>query len=143
MSEEPIDTVLYAICGADDIAHRQGRAFSLERVFEDGGVRPWVIFVVRWGKHVFGYVNSCPHQGDHLDWERNQFFDPNGTRLMCGKHGALFELDTGLCIEGPCAGARLEPVRLQVVDGDICIAGVTLAEDEEDEDEETAIGDVQ
>ncbi len=123
-------TVLYAICGADDIAHRQGMGFQLERIDTDGIKRPFLMFVVRWGRHVFGYVNACPHRGDPLDWERGQFFDPGGTRLMCGKHGSLFELDTGLCIEGPCQGARLEPVAVSVVDGDICVSGITLAEDE-------------
>ena len=50
---------------------------------------------------------------------------------MCGKHGALFELGTGLCVDGPCKGQRLVPVNLTVLDNDICVTGVTLVEDEE------------
>ena len=38
--------------------------------------------MVRWGRQVFGYVNRCPHDHVTLDWERNQFLDPNGLRLL-------------------------------------------------------------
>jgi nitrite reductase/ring-hydroxylating ferredoxin subunit len=37
------------------------------------------------------------------------------------EQGALFELGTGMCIEGPCKGRALEPVNLAVIDGDICV----------------------
>jgi nitrite reductase/ring-hydroxylating ferredoxin subunit len=37
---------------------------------------------------------------------------------------------SGECIEGPCRNARLEPVRLSVRDGDICVHGVELVEDD-------------
>ena len=100
-------------------------------VEDDGSTRPWPIIVVRWGRQVFGYVNHCPHDGVNLDWERNQFLDPNGTRLMCGKHGSLFELGTGTvrrrAVQGPDAST---PVALAVLDDDICVTGVTLVEDE-------------
>lgn len=125
--------VAYVICAMSDIASRKARGFHLIRVEADGSERPWPIIVVRWGKQVFGYVNKCPHHGVNLDWERNQFLDPNGIRLMCGKHGALFDLGTGLCVDGPCKGQGLEPVVLTVVDNDICVTGVTLAEDEAQE----------
>jgi len=125
--------VAYAICAMSDIPSRKARGFNLIRIEADGVERPWPIIVVRWGTQVFGYVNKCPHHGANLDWERNQFLDPTGVRLMCGKHGALFELGTGLCVEGPCKGRGLEPVALTVLDGDICVTGVTLAEDEQQE----------
>jgi len=28
--------------------------------------------------------------------------------VICSTHGAIFERHTGLCVEGPCPGARLE-----------------------------------
>ena len=88
--------------------------------------------MVRWGRQVFGYVNKCPHDGVNLDWERNQFLDSNGIRLMCGKHGALFELGTGICVDGPCKGRSLTPVALTVLEDDICVTGVTLVEEEDE-----------
>ncbi len=121
-------TIAYAICGENEIPNRRGKAFSLLRVEEDKTEQPWHIFIVRWGKQVFGYVNRCPHDGVNLDWEANQFLDGSGKLIVCGKHGSLFELATGKCIEGPCLGQSLEPVSVCVVDGDICVTGVTLAE---------------
>ncbi len=124
-------SIAYAICSMSDIPSRKARGFVLMRVEEDGSKRPWPVVVIRWGKHVFGYVNKCPHDGVNLDWERNQFLDPNCIRLMCGKHGGLFELGTGMCVEGPCKGRSLVPVALAVLDNDICVTGVTLVEYEE------------
>jgi nitrite reductase/ring-hydroxylating ferredoxin subunit len=124
--------VAYAICRMDDIPSRQARGFQLMTVGDDGASRSWSIFVVRWGRQVFGYVNRCPHNGVNLDWERNQFFDPNGLRLMCGKHGSQFEIGSGRCVDGPCKGESLTPVALVVLDDDICVTGVTLVEDDVD-----------
>ncbi len=128
------EEIAYAICSMSDIPSQKARGFHLVLVEEDGSKRPWPIIVVRWGRQVFGYVNKCPHDGVNLDWERNQFLDPNGIRLMCGKHGALFELGTGQCIEGPCKGRSLQPVALSILENDICVTGVTLEEVEEEEE---------
>ncbi|XIA67778.1 Rieske (2Fe-2S) protein [Bradyrhizobium sp. TZ2] len=122
----------YAICGFYDIPSQQAMGYHLMIVDEDGSHRPWSIVVVRWGKRVFGYLNKCPHNRVNLDWERNQFLDPKGIRLMCSKHGSTFELGTGRCVDGPCKGSGLTPVALTVLDGDICVTGVRLVEDEND-----------
>jgi len=121
----------YVICALDDIPSRRAKAFQLLRCTGDGASRTFSIFVVRWGNQVFGYVNECPHNHVNLDWERNQFLDPSGLRLMCGKHGALFEIGTGRCVDGPCSGERLEPVAVSVIEGDICVSGVDLVEDKD------------
>ncbi|KYK43838.1 (2Fe-2S)-binding protein [Bradyrhizobium liaoningense] len=126
MQQNPI----YAICGFNDLRSRQARGFHLMVVEDDGSHRSWPIIVVRWGKKVLGYVNKCPHNGVNLDWERNEFLDPYGVRLMCGKHGSTFELGTGRCVEGPCQGRALTPIALAVLDGDICVLGVRLVEDD-------------
>ncbi len=124
--------IAYAICSLNDITSQRARGFKLMRVDDDGTQRTFSIVVVRWGKQVFGYINKCPHDGVNLDWERNQFLDPNGIRLICGKHGALFELGTGICVDGPCKGRSLTPVALSVLDGDICVLGVELVEEDEE-----------
>jgi len=126
------ETIAYAICAMSDIPSQRARGFQLLIVGDDGAPRPWPIIIVRWGRQIFGYVNKCPHDGVNLDWETNQFLDPNGVRLMCGKHGALFELGTGICVDGPCKGKGLTPIALTVLDNEICITGVRLVEDEEE-----------
>jgi hypothetical protein len=50
--------------------------------------------------------------------------------LKCGAQGVIFETETSLCIDGPCASKSLEPIALVAIDGDICLCGVKLAEDE-------------
>ena len=42
-------------------------------------------------------------------------------RIVCGKHGSLFDHATGACIEGKCAGQGLESVAVGVLDGDVCV----------------------
>lgn len=129
------ELIAYVVCGLNDIPSRRARGFHLVIVDENGEEKPLPIIIVRWGKQVFGYLNICPHDGVNLDWERNQFLDSNGLRLMCGKHGATFEIGTGACVDGPCLGNGLTPVALKVIDDDICILGVTLAEETESEEE--------
>lgn len=126
---------VYVLCALNEIRSRTAKSFQLMRVDDDGSQKVWSIFVARWGSQVFGYVNVCPHQHTHLDWERDQFFDSNNMFLQCGKHGATFELGTGRCTQGPCQGDMLMPVPVAVIDGDICVVGVKLAEDDEVEDE--------
>ena len=136
-----MSTIPYIVCSMSDIPSQRARGFQLMQLDERGEARALSIVVVRWGKHVFGYVNRCPHQGVNLDWEQETFLDPNyGHRLMCGKHGALFDLASGECVEGPCRGESLEPVALAVLDNDICITGVTLLEEDEPSDEEALEG---
>jgi nitrite reductase/ring-hydroxylating ferredoxin subunit len=38
----------------------------------------------------------------------------DGRYLMCANHGATFEPATGECIWGPCVGAALQSVPLQI-----------------------------
>jgi len=122
--------VAYAICSVADIPNRRCKGFNLVRLEPDGTERAFNIMIVRWDRKLYGYVNTCPHQGVNLDWEPNQFLDANGTHLICGKHGARFAVDTGECIDGHCLGERLEPLRLSVLDGDICVNDIVLAEEE-------------
>ncbi len=72
------------------------------------------IFVVRQGDSVFGYLNSCPHTGGPLDWTPDRFLDLDGRYIQCAMHAALFRVEDGRCIAGPCNGDRLTPVPVEV-----------------------------
>jgi nitrite reductase/ring-hydroxylating ferredoxin subunit len=50
-----------------------------------------------------------------LDWVDNQFFTVDGRYLMCANHGAVFEPPTGECVWGPCVGASLQSLPLEVI----------------------------
>lgn len=74
-------------------------------------------FVINHAGTVSAYVNCCPHAGNPLDLRADTLLTEDGRHLVCSTHGAVFAPDTGVCVEGPCPGARLE--RLDVArDGD-------------------------
>ena len=76
-------------------------------------------FAVRFRGAACGHVNRCPHQGTELDWQPGEFFEASGLFLVCSTHGALFTPDSGVCVAGPCRGARLEPLQLQEKEGQV------------------------
>ena len=67
------------------------------------------------------YVNACPHLGVPLDWAPDRFLSTDGEHIVCSMHGAIFEIGTGLCLHGPCAGERLEVVAFEIVAGEIMV----------------------
>jgi nitrite reductase/ring-hydroxylating ferredoxin subunit len=122
---------VFVVCSADDIERGDAKPFSLSRINEAGESRPYPILIVRThGNDYFGYVNSCPHEGVWLNFGEGTFFTPDRTFLKCGRHGSIFEIETGLCIDGQCKEKTLEPIALVVVDGDVCVCGIALAEDD-------------
>jgi nitrite reductase/ring-hydroxylating ferredoxin subunit len=80
-------------------------------------------FVVRFRGALHAYVNECRHQATELDWNPGEFFDAERLYLICATHGALYEPDSGLCIDGPCRGARLAPVAVGERDGAVYCSG--------------------
>ncbi len=98
----------------------------------DGGARNYVLqlragrfhgFVVRRGEQVFGYVDRCPHMGVPLAQTLDEYLTPDGTLIACSWHSALFTIDEGLCVGGPCTGQRLTPWPVRVEDGEIVTTG--------------------
>ena len=71
---------------------------------------------------VHAYVNSCPHRGTELDWQPGEVFEETGLYLICATHGALFEPDSGLCVAGPCHGARLQSLAIDVRGNDVVLS---------------------
>ncbi|MDO8608436.1 MAG: Rieske (2Fe-2S) protein [Phaeospirillum sp.] len=105
------------LCALDDIDDPGAKGFTVTR---DGGhVR---IFVVRRGAEVFGYVNSCPHVGAPLDIEADKFLDIFKTGILCANHFALFEIESGHCVRGPCNGRDLQRFPVTVRAGMVVIA---------------------
>jgi nitrite reductase/ring-hydroxylating ferredoxin subunit len=72
------------------------------------------------------YANRCPHRLVPLDFGGLPPMSDDGRYLLCNQHGALFRLEDGVCIEGPCLGDALTPQEV-VGEGD----GVFIAEEEE------------
>jgi nitrite reductase/ring-hydroxylating ferredoxin subunit len=83
-------------------------------------------FVVRRGEIVRAYVNHCPHAGHALDLVPHRFLTQDGSLVLCSSHGALFEPEHGLCIAGPCSGARLRALPIRIAAGYVLLADEVL-----------------
>lgn len=52
-----------------------------------------------------------------MDWTPGDFLSSDRQYIQCSLHGALFEVDGGRCVAGPCRGDRLTPVQVYVENG--------------------------
>ncbi|MBA1261265.1 Rieske (2Fe-2S) protein [Stutzerimonas stutzeri] len=86
------------LCATGELA--EGRS----KGFEVGGLR---LFAVRKDGVAYVYENRCPHRQIPLEWLADQFLDSSGSLIQCATHGALFLIDSGECVAGPCAGQFL------------------------------------
>ncbi len=73
-------------------------------VSHDGDVRAW--------------RNYCQHWTD-VRLDKGDGASMRDGELVCGKHGALFEADSGVCTYGPCEDAVLDEIEISVEDGDV------------------------
>ena len=121
---------LFAICRTFEIDDGEARGFVLMRAEESGDAKPWPILITRKANQFFAFENVCPHQGSRLDTRPGEFLDEEGNFIICGNHHAQFDPDTGLCFIGPCQGQHLTPITLVIDDGDVCLTGVQLAEED-------------
>lgn len=86
------------LCPSDALINASSRGFDL------GGQK---IFAVRREGHVYAYLNRCPHRGVPLEWQPDQFLDASNSLIQCATHGALFLIESGECVAGPCSGQFL------------------------------------
>lgn len=84
---------------------------------------PFKGFAVRKGNTVFAYQNFCMHVGHPLNWQPDRFLTEDGNQIVCASHGALYDIETGLCTSGPCPGQQLRPVQVEIRDGNIVVIG--------------------
>ncbi len=93
-------------------APKPGHVLCNQSDIEDPGVKEFrfgpenkafSMIVARKGDMFYGYVNVCPHFQIPLNSPAvpEKFLCVNKQHLKCAHHMALFEVDTGLCIEGP------------------------------------------
>ncbi|MDE1172188.1 MAG: Rieske (2Fe-2S) protein [Parvibaculaceae bacterium] len=75
------------------------------------------IFLVRRGDAVHAYLNRCPHARQRLDSWPDRFLTMAEDHILCGAHAALFRIEDGFCLSGPCAGKSLTSVPVEVSEG--------------------------
>lgn len=87
------------LCAADELAEGQSRGFALAEL---------QLLLVRREGQVYAYQNRCPHRGIPLEWQPDQFLDASNSLIQCATHGALFLIESGECVAGPCSGHSLK-----------------------------------
>lgn len=110
-NSQAVKTVIendFFLCLLSDLEEMQ----SIELTIEERK-----LFAIRQDNQLYAYWNSCPHMGIPLNWMPEKFLDLDGVFLQCSSHGALFKIDDGECVGGPCVGDHLSPVSLKR-DGD-------------------------
>ena len=98
--------MMQKICMTEDIPEREARSFETPK----GDT----IFITQRDGAFFAYQNFCPHLQVELEFLENQFLDRDQEFIECSTHGALFMVETGECISGPCQGEALEKVAITV-----------------------------
>ncbi|MGE8353305.1 MAG: Rieske (2Fe-2S) protein [Pseudomonas protegens] len=89
------------LCAGSDIPEAGSRGFQL------AGLK---LFAVRREGQAYVYANHCPHRGVPLEWQPDQFLDPSASLIQCATHGALFLIESGECVAGPCSGQFLRAI---------------------------------
>ena len=108
----------------------QAALVALDQIQEDGlleiearlGEDAESLILHRRGDTVRAWLNVCPHAGRRLDWAPGRFLRDKTGQLVCAVHGATFELADGVCVAGPCRGAALRAVPVEVRDAAVWLA---------------------
>ena len=102
----------------DDLRGRRSFRFTFE---EEGiqreGFLAWV------GESVVAYENVCRHLPLSLDYGDGEFFTSDQTHFICQTHGAIYEPGSGLCVAGPCQGASLKRLQIEISEGAVWFLG--------------------
>jgi nitrite reductase/ring-hydroxylating ferredoxin subunit len=109
------------LCAVADIPDGGGIRVVREGLAPDDGSEPANVIVVRDGDEVYAYANVCPHFGIPLDVGRG--IKTFRKHVLCVNHYAAFRFSDGACVEGPCLGASLRPVPIDVRGGRVTSRG--------------------
>ena len=112
----PMNTSSRTVCSLAELPEGSSRGFSIQT----GDARE-DIFLVHKNGQVSAYLNSCPHTGGPLDWLPDKFLNLDGDLIQCASHDALFRIEDGVCIAGPCAGRSLSRLRVEVCNDDVVL----------------------
>ena len=112
------------LCKTTDIEDPGSKSFEIEI-----GRKILPIFVVHKDGQFYAYQNKCPHTGVNLEWQEDQFLDLDKALIQCATHDALFVIDSGECIAGPCAGDALTAIPLSVQGDDLVLDTWQLPQD--------------
>ena len=103
------------ICHIDDIAEQSSMGFVRDEIS---------YFAVKKSGQIYLYRNRCPHLGIELNWQENTFLNVDNQLIQCSTHGALFVIEDGECVAGPCQGQQLIPIPFDIIDQKIVLNAI-------------------
>jgi len=101
--------MLQQLCHITDVADPGAKGFTLKQ-----GRKERLLFIVKKEGQVYAYENECPHARINLEWQEDDFLDMDKQHIQCSVHGALFKIENGDCLGGPCNGTGLTQAKLEV-----------------------------
>lgn len=109
---------MISLIAVEDIEEGTSKGIDLENYY---------MFVVKKDDQIHLYWNRCPHLGTPLEWQEDKFLDADGALIQCSTHGALFRIEDGHCLVGPCKGKNLQKIPFVIEDGMLMVAEDQLA----------------
>ncbi len=106
----------YRLCSVSDVQEEESREFVIP-----GSEADQSVVVVKKDGLFAVYENNCPHLGVPMNMEPDRFLDVEKNFIMCSTHGALFKIEDGECVHGPCLGQNLTPVSFEIRDEEVFI----------------------
>ncbi len=103
------------LCRLDEIPNGGARGL-MRRGLDDR------VFVVRRGEEVFVWLNDCPHEHRPLEYKQDHFLSADGSHIVCYAHSAHFDIRSGHCFAGPCAGQALIGIPARIRAGEVWIS---------------------
>ena len=109
--------MLEHLCHINEVNDPGAMGFSLK---QDRKER--LLFIIKKDGVVYAYENKCPHAGINLEWQEHDFLDNEKNHIQCSAHGALFSIENGDCLGGPCNGNGLTSAQIEIdKDGNILL----------------------
>ena len=103
---------MISLLAVDDIEEGTSRGLEVNNLY---------LFAVKKDDQISLYFNRCPHLGTPLEWEEDRFLDADSALIQCSTHGALFRIEDGQCLAGPCQGKYLQAVPFIIEQGIIMV----------------------
>lgn len=101
--------VSHILCKTTDIEDPGSKSFEVKIKRKTQS-----IFLIHKDGNFFAYYNKCPHTGASLEWQEDQFLDLDKELIQCATHDALFTINSGECIAGPCSGDSLQALTISI-----------------------------
>ena len=75
------------------------------------------VILVPCGERVAAWINRCTHEAQRFDVGRGVAMREG--RMICPKHGSMFDACSGYCDNGEAADTTLPSVDIEIEDGDV------------------------